>query len=360
MTGGRLPWSVVSGRSVQVDGAPQAADRLSPLHAGAHTFSVRVPNLSKCKLPLHLAANAPQQPERDLLSPGSVVAPDVAARLREGALPVGLFAGYRKVEDITVAPAVGDPLDFGVGRGNTLIVAVSIPEGVVLRRIGPDRALDETLRVPLPPNFGFQSLETDDDGGIAAFGIAQVMLYDAAGKNTSAWPYPAATLARGVFDPAGALLLSWPQEGAVLRLKRDGTVEQKWYSLPGGPQRFDMPMAAACGPSGNLAVMQNNGRVFRYRRSPQTAEFELAATFQTATEDRVHGFALGDDDRLFVQTTDRGVIQVYSPDGRRLLASDPNRDLRVAVRRARRFRDTGDRLLVLGEGRTIAVFEPVR
>lgn len=347
-----LLWPPCEAAQVFLNGHAQRHGRFEPLAAGPHDFTIRLPVAHECRLPLEFrlqhstGGTAAPIASEQLLSPATVDA------LRGVLRPQGVEPGYRLTAHWD-DPADGfTARDIGLdGFGRIVLLATHGSACIVLRATEPPD-WDPNYRLALPPDFGCTSIAVAADGSVAAFGTTGLVLYDADGIVLRHVPYPYDLTPDAAFTADQRLLVVAPPEGTVVILNEIGEFQPLQIAAPPGQHRFHQPIGVATNRAGDLFVAELDGRVYLYERTGHGFQGPRTA-IETQRLSRWSGMAVSERDRLYTTHAESRHPEVYSLDGRRLIAQSREQHLASLTPAVRRFAPRGDRLYVLEQSGTL-------
>ncbi|MGH7789085.1 MAG: hypothetical protein ACRERC_19600 [Candidatus Binatia bacterium] len=344
-------WSLAPpcrGASLSIDGRPVLGDdRARPLLRGAHPFVLTIPDPAACQLPLRLVAASASDPTPQPLPAERFIASAIAARDEVRADAAETYGGFAAPQ-----PAVqlrgARPIDFGVdGQGNIAMLVLENSEWSV-RRFAPDGTPLNQWPIAVPPTLNLNSLAVAADGTVAVPVQRTVHLFDPKGREFAAWEHPWLVWESELaFWGPDLLIANIHHRDALAVFNRQGELVKEFLTFDGGPGRFYQPTTVSISERGEMLVGQLDRKALRFRLSGDTFEPQFLSSFGV---DGITMGAAADGDRILAAT--EADLRAYRPDGRRLMADEPGRDLsNLPLRRFIRVQRAGDILYALDPDR---------
>lgn len=317
------------GAVLSVSGRPNPGASAYPMLAGVYRFEITLPESGPCRLPVTLLMGAGADGALTPVGPERLASPSVAALAEEKRPPVEVYAGYGAVE--TLVPLSGRGLGLGVDDEGSVYVLVLGPEGWRVQRL--DAQGREVTRWPVPavPGRFVSGMAVDGSGTVVAIAETQVLLFDRDGKPQGSWRLPWDAHASDVaFAPDGRVLLAMRARDSIAVLGRDGALHGELQTIAGGPGKLVGPAAISVAPDGRMLIVQEDGRalLFQIDADPLRPRFvrEFRPDFARLPIWATGGAFDGVERILIPDSLGTGPL-VYGPDGRRLVAAVPERDL---------------------------------
>jgi hypothetical protein len=188
------------------------------------------------------------------------------------------------------------------------------------------------------------SIAVAADGTHAILSVDGLRLFDRDGELLAESKFDALPACDVEFWGTDRVLVSHYGKDAILIFDRAATLVDQVKSLPGVPEPIFGPWTIATDPRGRLFLGDSSARAFVVQVPVE--EFRPISTRSFSTEGMQHGVALDPRDRILVPA--KVGFQVFRPDGTRLVARDPARDLTD-----RRF---GKHPVAVTSGETLYVF----
>lgn len=321
----------------------QAAEEAKPMLAGVHPFEIDLPSSSAC---------APRWSVRAEES-GRVTAPLLLSRrVAEQAptQPVLTTSGWGAATLFTTLSET--PSDIGVDGAGDVFVLLKGQGAWEVKRFAPDGKLAASFRTGLP--LGDEgSIAVDSDGTCVTTSLFDVEIDDNTGRRLATWkvPYdrPPSDLAIG---RDGRILICLPRRNSVELFSRAGSPEGM-LRLDAGPEPMSGPSGIAVSPDGSFLVVDERGRAHVFKSPAGRFAPQRVASFPVIYPEvpfvpDLKACAFDGPDRLLFPHRSRSVPLVYSPEGRRLLPAQPDRDLSArGFTRAYGFAASGQALYVM-------------
>jgi hypothetical protein len=334
--------------ALQLDGRPVSASDAQPMLAGVHPFTLRLPTEHGCTLPLRIVREEPDPARREALEADRFTSPGVAALPEVRAVAADAFEGYGGLQPVVRFP--GRPVDFGVdAQGN---ISVLMREGEHHRVRRYDRAGKElavwALHPPLTINPG--SIAVAPDGTTAVLMQRTIHFFDPTGKPIGSWEHPWLVWESQLEFWGDRVIANIYHRDSLAVYTRDGQVVREFKEFRGGPGKLYSPMGFSLDADGNLLVVQLDGQALRFRVD---RDFNPVFVDHFRTDSNTQGSGFDRDGRVLA-TSERG-LRAFGPGGRRLMASDPRRDVsKLPLSPSVRVRRDGERLMVLdSDGQTL-------
>jgi hypothetical protein len=329
-----------------IDGEPALAPTPRPLLAGVHAFRLTMPSAESCALPLRIVLEGLMPRRSEPLRLQRYVNGTVAALPEVRAAPVDTFDGYASPRPVVQFP--GRPTDFGVDAEGNVSVLLREGEHHRIRRYDRTGKPLADWIVPTPFTINPASLAVAADGTTAVLVQRTIRLYDPQGKEIAAWEHPWLVWETQLHFWGDYLVGNIHHRDALAVYSRTGELVREFKEFSGGPGKLYAPMALAIDKDGDLLVEQLDGQALRFRLSGP--DFDPVFVEQFRVDSSTPGSGFDTPERILV-TSDRG-LRVYGRGGRRLMASEPQRDLsQHPYGRAVHIHRDGDRLLLLDSDR---------
>ena len=176
-----------------------------------------------------------------------------------------------------------------------------------------------------------------------------IRLYDPQGKEIAAWEHPWLVWESQLHFWGDRLIANIHHRNSMAVYSRTGELVSEFSEFEGGPGKLYSPMAFGISSGGDLLIEQLDGQALRFQLDGPDFKPRFVETFRVNTS--TPGTNFDGPDKILVPS-ERG-LRVFGRGGRRLMASNPKRDvsqlpfgiaLRVHV-------DSRGRLLVLDADR---------
>jgi hypothetical protein len=324
---------------------PEPAHAPRPMLEGLYPFEATLPPAG-CKLPFEVLAE-------DLHRAASEKTPLVlspAAARQAPALPVFAIPGWG---DATVfARLPGQPADIGVDGKGAVYVLLRSGGAWEVHRFDQDGKVEGTFRTGLPV-AAQASMAVDSQGTCVLNAFLDVEIHDRSGSRLASWKVP---YDQGPSDIAlwrdGRILFCFPSRDTVQLFSRVGKPGET-LELRGGENSMASPSGVAVSSDGKLLVVDEKGRAELFQSPIDNFAPKRVATFQVDYPEvpfvpDLKGCAFDGPNRLLFPHRSRSAPLVYTPEGQRVLAVTPGRDLSAkGFQRACGFSTAGDALYVI-------------
>ena len=177
--------------------------------------------------------------------------------------------------------------------------------------------------VPTPLTINPASLAVAPDGTTAVLVQRTIQLYDPQGKQIGSWEHPWLVWETQLAFWGDYLIGNIHHRDALAVYSRDGQVVKEFKEFAGGPGKFYAPMAFAIGADGDLFVEQLDGKALRFRL--EGPGFNPVFVEEFVTNASTPGSA--SMARTACWSAARRGLRAFGRGGRRLMATDPKRDL---------------------------------
>ena len=332
--------------TLSLDGQTASATDPQPMLAGVHPFALHLPSAQACHLPLRIVMDGVVPRRTEALAPERYVSRTVAALPEVRAPGVEPFGGYAKPKAMLQFP--GRPVDFGFDAQGNFSVLMREGEHHRIRRYDPSGKELATWEVETPLTINPASIAVAPDGTTAVLVQRTIHLFDPQGKEIGAWEHPWLVWETQLAFWGDKLIGNIHHRDAMAIFTRTGELVREFRTFDGGPGKLYAPMAFGIGADGDLVIEQLDGQALRFQLKGPDFDPVFVESFRV--DSSMPGSGFDSPERLLVPT-EHG-LRAYSRGGRRLMASDPDRDLSqqsfgipVHVRRH------GDRLFVLDSDR---------
>jgi hypothetical protein len=331
-----------AGAGLRVDDAETSPSTRTPQLAGVHRFALAIPDVTACKLPLHIAVSTPEAPNPAPLAPDRFTSPTVAALPAAAAPAVLTYPGYHEAKTLVSMP--GRSADLAIGPDGNLNVAVLIDQRWHLQKYTPEGKLIGSWDIGAPRELDPGTMSVADDGTVAILFGRLIFLLAPDGRRIGSWDNIWFVWETQIAFWGKYLLATIPHRDSIAVFSRSGEVVREFRNFQGGAGVFFAPSSLALTQEGDMVVLQPNGKALRFRTPVDDFKPEFVREFTVGSASPGVGFD-GPDHLLL--PTDR-VVDVYDAEGERLMAAAPEADLsRIKVGRSARARGTGGTVFLL-------------
>jgi hypothetical protein len=309
------------GSALQVAGV-ESAGALTPLLAGVHAFSMAVPDWMRCTEPMRILSTGAAATAPLPVPPEHITSPQVAALPEVAAPAVHTYTGYGSPIPLGRPPV--RPGDLQIGPDGSLFVAGFADGGWLMYRLTPDGAVIAKWDMRAPQNINLSTFAVADDGTVAAIFARTLMLYSIDGQDLGAWENPWLSFESQLAWWGPHLVASIPHRNSLAAFDRGGALRSEFsaFASEHGPRELYQPRGFNLTASGDLVVAQENGRAVLFRTP--TDRFQPAFVHDFAIETASPGLTFDGAQRILMPAA--GMVQVFDPDGTRLMAAEPSRD----------------------------------
>lgn len=327
--------------SLTLDGEPASATEARPMLAGVHPFTLRVPTTHSCTLPLRIVMDGIEPARREAIQPERLTSPAVAVLNEVRAPATDTFDGYPMPTALIKFP--GRPVDFGIDAQGNMSVLMREGEQHRVRRYDAKGNQIATWDIYPPLTINPGSLAVAPDGTTAVLVQRTIHFFDPQGKEIGSWEHPWLVWESQLAFWGDRIIANIHHRDSLAVYTRDGQVVREFKEFAGGPRKLYAPMGFTLDNDGNLLVVQLDGQLLRFRVD-QDFNPVFVETFRINSNAQGSGFDGAD---RILAASERG-LHAFGPGGRRLMASQPKRDLtKLPFSPSVRIHGYGDRLLVL-------------
>ncbi|MDX2166135.1 MAG: hypothetical protein SF182_03705 [Deltaproteobacteria bacterium] len=307
--------------TLQVSGQPPDGEALAPMTAGVRPFTLTLPSLDACPLPLRLLLHTAEAPAGAPLPPERFTAPAVTAVPAALAPPVVAYPGYAAPKPL--AQLTARPLDLAFDGAGTVHVLLEQQQRYRIQKLTPQGAPAGEWPIEGPYGRVPSSLDVDAAGNVMAMFSPAVVFYDAAGTRTGGWSHQWLVWESEVaFFGRDLVLVSIPHRDSIAVFRRNGELLREFTTFEGGAGRLFSPTALRVGPDGRVLVVQADGQAVLFQSPLDDFQPRFVESFAS---DPALSAAFDGPDRMLLAFD--GVVRGYDASGTRLMAETPARDL---------------------------------
>lgn len=336
--------------TLSIDGLPVRPDEPPrPLLVGAHTFEIELPDPSRCARPMQIEIAAVTSAEEPL--PPLLVSPEVTAVGEARPSPSALYDGYSDAG--LLAGLRGQAFDARPSGDGGVVVLTQWLDGWWIERFDAEsrpHSMHELRELHGVVVYGMSVGPQSEALLVTELGI---FLFDASGRLQHRWSEKPFHTGEVAFLADGRIAASIPEHAAIEVFRQDGRREEVLERFPGEPGQLRDPMTIAVSAQGEIVVGQSDGTMLLFRSPLDRFEPEFVRSFRmrfTLPSVLPRSLVFDSADRIMAGDPERLRVLVYSTDGIRLLARDPQRDWTSIMQRIgdiRRFVPTPRYLYVL-------------
>ncbi len=297
-------------------------DQPTPLLAGVHPFTVRVPDWTQCGGPMRILSTSAPATALAPVPPERITSVRVAALAEAVAPVVQAYPGYAPPAMLGRPPV--RPGDLQVGPDGSLFVAGFADGRWLMYRLAPSGAVLANWDMRAPQNINLSTFAVADDGTVAAVFARTLRLYGPDGQDLGAWENVWLSFESQLAWWGPHVVTSIPHRNSLAVFDRHGELQSEFsaFATERGPQELYQPRGFSLTRDGDLIVLQENGRAVRFHTP--TDRFQPSFVRDFAIEAASQGVAFDGAQRILMPAAGR--VQVFDGDGTRLMADNPDRD----------------------------------